>query len=136
MLLEDDQWVWAYRPENTADKETIGKWVLHGKVRALRRTFEDISSLVEDGLIYRAKYTHKKHKDDPLYSWEPVLIVYADDATKEDTLALLHRLGLQPVEWKYDRETDEDWKPGGKLHEAALRERRLKDLVRIWEGKR
>lgn len=83
-----------------------------------------IDALVDKGTIFRAKYSHKENPfHDLLPENPPVLIVYADDMTKNQTLEELTNLGITPSCWKYDLETDEDWKINGKLFQESERQR-------------
>lgn len=131
MIKKDKIWVWSYNLNNKLqDEKSVGKWLLNAKLDYFVKIFNSIDTLVENGVIYRAKYSHKERIDlDPLPLSPPVLCVYADDLSKESTLQELLKLGIKPISWKYEYQTTEEWKPGGLLFEESKKQR-LEYLLR------
>jgi len=125
MIEETNCWVWSNNPNNKLVEESSkGKWIITGSLTYMRRVFPKVDTLVEQGKIYGAKYSHKKNLPlEPLPYNKPVMCVFADDQTKDTTLEELLKIGIKPSEWKYGYETKEDWKPGGKLYEESQLQR-------------
>ncbi|MDP3734697.1 MAG: hypothetical protein Q8R37_05705 [Nanoarchaeota archaeon] len=125
MITKGNCWVWSIREENKlADSSSSGKWLLSGSVEYLATLFHSIDQLVEKGTIFRAKYSHKENPwHESLPENPPVLVVYADDTTRDQTLEELAQLGITPSSWKYDAETDKDWENNGKLSQESERQR-------------
>ena len=123
MIVKDEVWVWSFNKNNKLkDPSTLGKWIVWGSKEFMEKIFPKINDLVDRGIIYRAKYAHRENKDaDPFYDKKPVLIVYADDKSKQKTLKVLKELKIEPVRWTYESETEAAWRPGGKLYEEAKR---------------
>ncbi|MBU1198304.1 MAG: hypothetical protein KKF46_04515 [Nanoarchaeota archaeon] len=122
MIRKTKVCVWSYNKKNKLeDKLTTGKWIKTGFVKYFEKIFPEINKLVDQGAIFRAKYTHKENSEyDPLPHFTPILCVYGDDKTKERTKNELIKLGIIPDEWKYDTETKKDWAPDGKLHNEYI----------------
>ncbi len=121
-MRKDDCFVWSINQLNKIDKKTVGKWIIWGPKSFIESIFPKIDELVMKGDLYQAKYTHRENKDkkvDPFCNKEMMMCVYADDKTKENTLKILTALDIKPVSWKYDKQTERDWKPGGRLFEQA-----------------
>lgn len=133
MIRKDLVWVRSGNDSNSLeDRASSGKWVIYGTLREFKEAFPKIDLLINQGRIFRAKYSHRENPEhDPLPDHPPVLCVYADDLTKEKTREELQLLGLEPAFWKYDYETREDWKPGGKLYQ----EMELAMLIRLYKQK-
>lgn len=120
MIKKDDCFVWSINLLNEIDKKTVGKWIVWGSKSYMNSIFPKIDEMVLKGEIYRAKYAHRENKEiDPSWNKEPVMCIYADDNTKDKTLNLLRELNIKPVSWKYDEQTRQDWKPGGRLSNQA-----------------
>lgn len=118
MIEKNYVWMISSNPNNIIDTSTAGKWIVKGK--NFRKIFKDIDKLVNQGIIYKAKYTHKEFPwHDPLPLEKPVLCVYADDKTKESTYNEMLKLGIEPVFWKYNAETANDWSENGKLKQKS-----------------
>jgi hypothetical protein len=133
MIRKDKVWMRSGNENNSLeDRASCGKWVIYGTQDELRKVFPKINSLVDQGRIFQAKYSHRENPEhDLLPNHPPVLCVYADDKTKDKTREELKLLGLEPAFWKYDYETREDWKPGGKLYQ----EMELAILIRLYKQK-
>jgi hypothetical protein len=133
MLIDTDVWTWIVCTDADNEREinhaTVGKWIFTMKLEAIGKVVYKLNDAVESGQIIRAKFTHRKDRwNDPFGDAEPVLIVYADDKTKKEVYDTCIGLGIacqgvQNAVWKYDSETEEDWKPGGKLFIQAMRTR-------------
>jgi hypothetical protein len=121
MIKKGSVWTWSINCNNRLeDKLTEGKWVVIGTKEYLALMFPKINVLVEQGRIYKAKYSPKENlEDDPFPDSQPVMIIYADDKTKEKAREELMRLGMTPDFWKYEWETKRDWQPGGELYEKS-----------------
>lgn len=124
MLHKTKIWTWSYNPNNIDTNSSSGKWLITNSTKYFKDIFPKIDFLVNDGVIFRAKYSHKENLDyDPLPFSEPVMCVYADNSTKDSTLEELVKLGLKVDSWRYDSETRLDWKQGGKLYEESKKQR-------------
>lgn len=129
MIKKDNCWIWSYNPLNSLspnliDKKSVGKWLIYGSKEYMEKIFPLIDELIDNGQIYKAKYSHRENKNrdlDPFYDKTPVLCVYADDNTKEATKKFLMKIGVLPKTWKYDSQTIEDWLPNGKLYQEVKR---------------
>lgn len=129
MIKKDPVFVWAINSKNKLkDPDSTGKWLIWGTKDFMEEIFPKINNLIDKGILYKAKYAHRENKNiDPYWSKDPILCVYADDSNKEKTLKELKKLGITPSSWKYDLETIEDWKPGGKLYEEVKKLRQKPD---------
>ncbi|MBN2458782.1 hypothetical protein JXB28_00710 [Candidatus Woesearchaeota archaeon] len=137
MLKKDNVWTWSINCNNTLeDKLSEGKWIVTGSKEQLSAMFQKINVLVEQGRLYKAKYSHKENPAEDLFAdKEPIMVVYANDKTKEKAKQELARLGLAPSFWKYEWESKRDWMPGGKLYQehAEAREKKITDeLLEYW----
>lgn len=95
--------------------EHYGKWLVFSRDRTyLEDLARRIDSYVERGEISSAKYNRE-----PLSFGRGAMVmcVYCDD--RERVWEILSSLGVTRRIWKYDRQTLEDWSPGGGLYEAA-----------------
>jgi len=131
MIGKDESWIWAYNEKNELeDISTTGKWLYWASLGVMEEKFPRINDLVDQGIIYRAKYSHRENEEvDSFWHKDPVLCVIADDTSKERTLNELHKLGIKPVRWKYNSETKVDRAPGGKLYKKARIVLELKILL-------
>lgn len=131
MIIDDpeDPWV-RVRPSKPAKPkrgrqalkeyfEHYGKWLIFTRDRArLEELARKLDPYVEGREISSAKYTREPA------SWARgavVMCVYCDDRERERVWKILSSLGVTRRIWKYDRQTFEDWRPGGRLYEKAGR---------------
>jgi len=102
--------------------EHYGKWLMFGSKAYIENLARIIDPLVEGGQIDSAKYSKKESGVDPFPNREDyVMCVYSDDREKGRVKRLLESLGVEGMTWKYDRQTIEDWEPGGRLFEESKR---------------
>jgi len=121
MIVKDSSWVHSYNLKNELeDPDSTGKWLIWDNLGKIKGFFPKIDVLVDQGVLYMAKYTHKKNKLADRQPFEPpVCCVYADNLTKDRIYRILEQIGITPKEWKYDSETREDWKPGGEFNKKS-----------------
>jgi hypothetical protein len=129
MIIDDprDDWVWV-RPSKPRQpkvgKEALieylqhfGKWLIFSKNRAyLEELARKLDPYIEEGRIHSAKYNREPA---PFAKSSLVMCVYCDDREKEEVWKILSSLGVTRRVWKYDRQTFEDWLPGGRLYKRA-----------------
>lgn len=100
--------------------EHFGKWLVFTRDRAwLRALAEKIDPYVERGKINSAKYSREPSSSS---RGSVVMCVYCSDRKRDEVWKILSGLGVKRQIWKYDRQTAEDWSPGGRLYEAHKRE--------------
>ena len=132
MIVDDPSqyWVWLrrrgslqnvrYRPEDEDEYlEHWGKWLVFGSASAIRSLAERLDQYVDRGEIDTAKFNREPS---PVGRGDCVMCVYCDDRDRERVWDILHRQGVPKRIWKYDRQTYEDWRPGGRLHRRASKE--------------
>ena len=117
VFIINPKMVWPYCTEEE-QLEHNGKWLIRGSESFIKGLAKSVEPLVEAGEIIQAKYTKK----DPRYELFPdekhwTMCVYADDRNRETVLSTLASLGvsLGIVEWKYDRQTLQDWSKNGRF---------------------
>lgn len=93
-------------------KEHGGKWLIFRKYEELKSLVYELDSHIENFHILQAKFSRE-----PTFYDTPVMCVYCLDSNKEETWLILRELGIQKRIWKYDKQTLEDWKPGGRLYQ-------------------
>lgn len=49
-------------------------------------------------------------------------MVYCLDSESDEVWKILQREGVTRKIWKYDKQTEMDWKPGGRLHKKLYGE--------------
>jgi hypothetical protein len=128
LTTPDLYWIWIAARNGKAREYTNDQdfWGHHGKfvITGTKKYIRDLAFLldpwVEKRVIDAAKYTKKDPETDPLpHIKEFALCIYADDRELEDTSWFLYSLGIRKFEWKYDRESIEDWSENGKLAKEA-----------------
>jgi hypothetical protein len=104
MIEKEDYWTWSKNPMNQLDDpSTVGKWIFVMPLSEVEEIFPQIDELVEDGVLYKAKYPHQEHADYDFNRFPlPVVCVYADNYSKEETLRVMNDLGWESDEWRYD----------------------------------
>ena len=118
----DSYWVWV-RPSSSRDTglekrrrdnwwEHGGKWLIFDRYENLKELALKLDPHVEQGIIRKVKYNRKPGKSN-----NPVMCVYCLDSERQDVLKILEQFGVTRQNWKYDKQTLEDWKPGGRLYE-------------------
>lgn len=135
MIKEDNVFCHAGNPKNKVDRKSVGKWITFGKLEIIISLFNKLAPLTDSGNIYQMKYTHKKdYLADPFPNDLPMICIYADDKTKQNTLKEINNVisskkkyqKLSELFWKYNSEIKKDWEKGGKLREKYERELGLK----------
>jgi hypothetical protein len=129
MIIDDpdNYWVWIrpskpQRPkaEGIDIKEYLqhfGKWLIFSRNRAyLEELARKLDRYVEEGRIHSVKYNKEPA---PFAKGALVMCVYCDDRVREDVWKILQSLGVTRRIWKYERQTFEDWLPGGRLYKKA-----------------
>jgi hypothetical protein len=129
MIIDDpkDDWVWIrpskprhFRSGRDAFKEYLqhfGKWLIFSRNRAyFEELARKIDPYVEEGKIHSAKYNREPA---PFAKSSLVMCVYCDDREREEVWKILSSFGVTKRIWKYDRQTLEDWLPGGRLYRKA-----------------
>jgi hypothetical protein len=129
MIIDDpkDNWVWIrpskprhFRSGRDAFKEYLqhfGKWLIFSRNRAyFEELARKIDPYVEEGKIHSAKYNREPA---PFAKSSLVMCVYCDDREREEVWKILSSFGVTKRMWKYDRQTLEDWLPGGRLYRKA-----------------
>ena len=104
MIEREDYWTWSRNSMNQLeDPSTVGKWIFVVPLSDVEEMFPKIDELVEEGILYKAKYPHQEHPDYDRGRYPlPVVCVYADNSTKDSTLKLMNSLGWESDEWRYD----------------------------------
>lgn len=96
-----------------------GKWLIFSREGPyLDELARKLDPYVERGEIDSVKYNRESSSPD--YKGL-VMCVYCDDREKERVWDVLSSLGVARRIWKSDRQTFEDWRPGGRLCEKAER---------------
>lgn len=89
-----------------------GKLMVFGDEQRIVTLAHDLSQYVAQGRIRSLKYAPPLP---PTYkSW--ALMIYCLDYESDEVWNLLEREGVPRRIWKYDRQTEMDWKPGGRLY--------------------
>jgi hypothetical protein len=128
-----EYWIWVipssgkcvFGFKNAKEREEYlghyGKWLIFELRERLDKLAALLDTYVERGEIDSAKYGRKPG----LGSKVSVMCVYCDDRRREKVWEVLASFGVTKRIWKYDRQTLEDWAPGGRLREKAERLREL-----------
>jgi len=122
-------WIWVHPSKPAKPKrgrqaikdyfEHYGKWLIFSSDGSyLDELARNLDPYVERGEIDSVKYN--RESSSPNYKGL-VMCVYCDDREKERVWEVLNSLGVARRIWKYDRQTFEDWHPGGRLREKAER---------------
>jgi len=118
MIIDEieEYWIWILpATEQKKPKEWEehgGKWLIFKEYEQLEILARKIDQFVENGQIALAKFSRE-----PLFYDTPVMCVYCLDSNKEKVWSILEKLGIQKRIWKYDKQTTEDYKPGGRLYQ-------------------
>jgi len=122
MIIDDPQsyWIWI-RPQNAVKlpkdwPQHGGKWLIFDKRERLDGLAARLDPFVEKRMIRGAKYNRE-----PGSKTTPVMCVYCLDGEKDEVWAILEKLGVHRHIWKDDKQTTEDWKPGGRLYEERMK---------------
>ena len=136
LITDNPHWIWILprdrRPfQYISEYELLehnGKWVILGNKPYLMDLAFRIDRYVEDGKIDAAKLSKKDPAIDPLpHVKEYAMCVYSDDRKRDEVASYLHKLGVTHFEWKYDRQSLEDWTEGGILAQEAAKHGRKVD---------
>jgi len=129
LIIDDpkEYWVWV-RPSKDRKAhasikageeylEHYGKWLIFSRDRSyLEELGKKLDPYIENGKISCAKYNREPA---PFARGALVMCVYCDDRERENVWEILSSLGVTRRIWKYDRQTLEDWRPGGRLYEKT-----------------
>lgn len=89
-----------------------GKLMVFGDEQLIVTLAQKLSQYVAQGRIRSLKYAPPLP---PTFkSW--ALMVYCLDYESDEVWRILEHEGVLRKIWKYDRQTEMDWKPGGGLH--------------------
>lgn len=89
-----------------------GKLMVFGDEQLIVTLAQKLSQYVAQGRIRSLKYAPPLP---PTFkSW--ALMVYCLDYESDEVWKILEHEGVLRKIWKYDRQTEMDWKPGGRLH--------------------
>lgn len=129
MIIDDpnEYWVWLkrkkalrgvyYCPKSEEEYlEHWGKWLVFDSAAALRSLADKIDQHVNSGEIDSAKFNREPSR---VGRGDCVMCIYCDDRDKERVWGILSLFGVSKRIWKYDRQTYQDWKPGGSLYNKA-----------------
>ena len=118
MIIDELESYWIYIVATKEKKlpkdwaEHGGKWLIFEEYKKLKFLAYKIDSYVESYQIKTAKFSRV-----PEFYDTPVMCIYCLDSNKEKVWLILQELGIQKRIWKYDKQTQEDWKPGGMLYQ-------------------
>lgn len=93
-----------------------GKWLIYGKAQQLAELAKNLDAYVNKGEIDSGKYNRKPS---PVGRGDCVMCVYCDDRDRERVWDILYSLGVTKKIWKYDKQTYQDWEPGGRLRDKV-----------------
>jgi hypothetical protein len=120
-----DGWVWVLpsksrlaRGEKSDYLLHYGKWLIFTRRREyLEELAKKLDPYVEEGKIDSAKYC----REPAPWAKKMVMCVYCDDRKRDEVRKILHELGVDTrnMRWKYERQTLQDWAPGGRLYRKA-----------------
>lgn len=99
-------------------RDHFGKWLVFAKWKYLNTLAKRLDPHINCGEIPYAKYSRDVYG---LHSGSDVMCVYCDDRKRERVFKILQQYGVTRKVWKYDRQTIEDWQPGGRLRLASMR---------------
>jgi hypothetical protein len=92
-----------------------GKLMVFGNEQQIVTLAQRLSRYVAHGKIRSLKYAPPLP---PVFkSW--ALMVYCLDSESDEVWKILQREGVGHRIWKYDKQTEVDWKPGGRLHKKV-----------------
>jgi predicted AAA+ superfamily ATPase len=123
MIIDDPRsyWIWVIPPHPRPLKKDEEYWQHHGKwlifsreKRYLDELAKKLDPYVEQGKIDAVKYNREPSE---VGRGAMVMCVYCDDRVREEVWKILSSLGVKQKIWKYERQTRNDWKPGGRLYE-------------------
>lgn len=110
------------------DKKSTGKWLLFSSKRELKdHLIPFFLTSTNDRKIHHIKYAKRTSDKDPFKDKQPVVCFYADKNTKTKVLNTILKTGIpkERLSWKTDKQTYEDWKPGGKLFEQTKKQKKI-----------
>jgi hypothetical protein len=95
-----------------------GKLMVFANEQQIVTLAQRLSQYVAQGKIRSLKYAPPLP---PTFkSW--ALMVYCLDSESDEVWTILQREGVKRKIWKYDKQTEMDWKPGGRLHKKLYGE--------------
>lgn len=109
------------------EQDIKGKWLCFGSKEEMHGYSDLINKMVEEGTFRRAKIASKDPESDP-FPHKPCVMCIATSADENEKFRVakdLENIGLTPIIWKSNSQTEIDWKPNGKLNiEAELVEKK------------
>jgi hypothetical protein len=99
------------------DCVNVGKWMCFGSKEVMHLYIDLLNTLVENGSFRSVKISKKDPKHDLFPHKECVICVFTSDDETEKAHVQKHlkEIGLDPKEWKSDKQTHIDWSEKGKL---------------------
>jgi len=95
-----------------------GKLMVFGNEQQIVSLAQRLSQYVTQGKVRSLKYAPPLP---PAFkSW--ALMVYCLDSESVEVWKILQREGVARRIWKYDKQTEMDWSPGGRLHKKVYGE--------------
>jgi len=122
IIREEEYWTYV---EPSTDYELPDEWDEHGgklmvfgSEQQIVPLAERLSQYVSQGEIRSLKYAPPLP---PAFkSW--ALMVYCLDSESNQVWKILQREGVKRRIWKYDKQTEKDWSPSGRLHKKVYGE--------------
>jgi hypothetical protein len=122
IIRKEEYWTYI---EPSTDYELPDEWWAHGgklmvfgNEQQIVTLAQRLSQYVAQGRIRSLKYAPPLP---PTFkSW--ALMVYCLDSESDEVWKILQLEGVTRKIWKYDKQTEMDWKPGGRLHKKLYGE--------------
>jgi len=95
-----------------------GKWVFLGTRQELDKLAKKIDPLVDQKIIPGAKYDRQEIPEFQI--GECVMCVFCDVRQRDEIWDILASLGVEDKAWVFEKETMENWLPGGQLLEKWI----------------
>jgi len=113
--IKDGIWCHLVNKKVIIDEKTSGKWLIFNDLGYLKEIADKLLSSMISGKIGYIKWSHREGNDQ-FKDKTPVMCVFSDDKHKEEVWKILEKIGIKQRIWKYDFQTYEDWKKGGRLY--------------------
>jgi len=113
-----------YEGKSLTNKEYLehwGKWVFLGSKEELNEIAKKIDPFVEKKIIPAAKYDRELIPEFEL--GECVMCIFCDVRQRDEVWEVLASLGVKDKMWVFEKETMENWQPGGHLLETWIKSR-------------
>jgi len=122
IIRKEEYWTYI---EPSTDYELPDQWDAHGgklmvfgNEQQIVTLAQRLSQYVAQGIIRSLKYAPPLPS---VYkSW--ALMVFCLDFESDEVWKILQREGVTRKRWKYNKQTEMDWKPSGRLHKKLYGE--------------